>query len=335
MSRFSVAPVVLFAVTTAACVVQPGPSSSSVSPPPSPSYAAPPPGGSGSGSASATPGDAPSTPWLTPATYPALPARVEGLLVKATIDKAELIDSTLRQWNYNDEYYELLVPGQRGRIVRLASGALFGVADAKHLGIDGVAAIVEVELDARSTGCAAHTPHIVCARTLRRLDAGATFAIDAGKALAELIATYGPAAPDGRDLAERARHGLASYPDPAGSQPGGGPGRRPLGPTGFAAAWSPARKELDVLVVARAQRVTVRRVVSTQPGAGSFGCDAPYGADCAPQCRPPAFEVTSAHVVEAGVRAVFDHTGARTRLDDAGVGAHPPRVLSSVDEPCR
>ncbi|MCX5742570.1 MAG: mannan-binding lectin [Proteobacteria bacterium] len=270
-------------------------------------------------------GTPPSTQWPGfEAGYPDLPARFEALLVKGMVDRAELLGTARGPLAASDGYV-LLVPGQHGRTVLLAKGARLTAVEAKQFGVDATAAIVEVERDVTSPSCTAQTPTNVCVRKLRRLDGGATYAIDISKVLTELITRYQPTATDGKALASRARTLVAA----AGAH---SPNFRELA---FVPSWSSTRHELEVLVVARAERVTTHRELSRDPQAGSVGCEAPPGADCAPRCRPPAFQVTSTEIAEAGIRAVFDHSGAAVKLGDAGAGMHPPRMLGSKDEPCR
>ena len=334
------------AVAAGSCVVVPPPASTSTSPSGSTSTSTTPlaPAPSGSASTPAAPppaapaplGEGPSRQWpLLADGYPTLPTTVEGLLIKATIGRAELIDTARSEINANDDTYILLVPGQRGRIVLGANGVPLGSADVKQRGIMGPAAIVAIDRDVASKQCPANSPHYLCVKKLRRLDAGATYPLDAGVVLAEVLATYVPTAPEGLALAGRAQQGLAQLPIPPGARPAAPRRYPPLAPVSYAVAWSPSSQHLEVLVVARAERSAVRREVSSDPHAGTFGCDAPPGADCAPRCVPPASSITTSYVVEAGVRATFDRTGVRIRLDDAGIGAIAARQVSRVDEPCR
>lgn len=311
----------------------PGPGPGPVSPVPDPD-----PGSAGSGSASAAdaglPGLPPSTQWPTLAAgYPDLPLTVEALLVRAVVLHAELLDTARTSVNAGDDYYILLVPGQRGRIVLLPSGYPLRGADARQLGIDS-AAIVEVERDPKSPSCPPGNPYYLCARTVRRVDAGDRYALDAGTTLDKFIVAYDPTTSDGAALADRARAALDATSDPAGAKPARRPGY-PLLERAFAVTWSPdGGGQLDILVVARTERVSSHHEVSTDPRAGSVGCEAPPGADCAPYCHPPGFTITSARIGEAGVRAAFDQTGARTSLTDAGTGVFPPRQLDSAEDDC-
>lgn len=271
----------------------------------------------------------PSRTWpALVAGYPDLPRTVEGLLVKTTIGGAELIDDTRSRLNVSDGRYVFLVPGQRGRIV---------YTDAAKLGITADAAIVEIERDTATGPCtpalAPTNPHYICVKKLRRLDAGATYKLDAGGALATLLAEYAPAAEHGQELLARSAHALDAISDPPGSRHVAVPSYPPLHPIGFAVAWS--REGLDVLVAARSERAYSLHERSTDPHAGTIGCEAPPGADCAPRCRPPGWTLTRVSRGEAGVRVTFDTTGRETRRSDAGEGQHGAREVGRVDDPCR
>lgn len=91
---------------------------------------------------------------------------------------------------------------------------------------------------------------------------------------------------------------------------------------GFHATWDEKAEELRVGFYASLTETRSHEERNPDPDAGTFGCHAPPGADCAPRRVPATIPVSLVHRSEYAVRATFSKTGALVKREEFPVNVH-------------
>jgi hypothetical protein len=264
-------------------------------------------------------GPPPSVRFASGATdRPCLPEHTTALLLFASAD-TPLLDGALDPGSpvgaFGGDGFVLAPEAAHVRAVLGAESRPIDRATAASWGVDGMGALVEVDLAPDAHGC--DDARSVGVLSARRLDASAALPIDIGRAITSAIddARDGTAARTALD--DRARQALEAQLADAPSGRMAGLRHRVF----YGARWSAEREELTVLVVFRVERDVVTTERSPDDHAGRVWCDAPPGADCAPRCVPSTVVITTTFTGEAGVTTVFSRDGSRVRTTEEPAGA--------------
>ncbi len=100
---------------------------------------------------------------------------------------------------------------------------------------------------------------------------------------------------------------------------------------GYRVTWMSDTDTLRVTFYGRTVRTYSQTTKSTDPRAGMVTCDAPPGADCAPQRIPTSFTRTRTFGAEFAVEMTFDKKGKQLTRDEH-YGDAPGRDDSNADE---